>query len=228
MTKNIQTSVLLASHLFKPLNEEQLEEVRSAAKVINLTDREQLFQQGDLAEYFYLVVSGNIKLFRRSEEGNEKIVEIIQPGHTFAEAVMFMEFNRYPVNATAIGGSVLYRFNNKVYLQLLEESKELCFALFANLSLRLHELVNEIETVTLFNARLRVVQYLMNIVDVANSDKINLEIDKKIIASRLSITPETLSRIFRELADINALSVSNKSITILDVEKLQHHGKSPH
>ena len=227
MIQKIEKPELLKSHLFRPLNDDQFEQVRAATSVVSLQEREVLFRQGDVADYFYLVAEGNIKLFRQSEEGNEKVVEIIQSGHTFAEAVMFMEAKRYPVNATAIKNSLLYRFESKVYLQLLDESKELCFALFAGLSMRLHELVNEIEIVTLFNARLRVVQYLTNIVTAANSEKINLEIDKKIIASRLSITPETLSRIFRELADIKALSISNKSITILNSEKLKNYGKNP-
>ncbi len=57
---------------------------------------ELLIRQGQPAERFFLVLKGRVKLYRISTDGQEKVVEIIQAGQTFAEAVMFMQRSEYP------------------------------------------------------------------------------------------------------------------------------------
>ncbi|MCY3768802.1 MAG: Crp/Fnr family transcriptional regulator [Gammaproteobacteria bacterium] len=223
---NINKSVLLNSHLFNPLKEEQVDRVLSSTREIHLGEGNTLFRQGDKANYFYLVLEGDIKLFRISAGGNEKIIEIASKYHTFAEAVMFLEQPHYPVSAEAINASVLYRFNIRTYLELLSQSRELCFALLGDLSIRLRRMLNEIERLSLENGRFRVIQYLDEVADRSNQDSIKLHIKKKIIASRLSLTPETLSRIFKELVEEEIISISGKSITIHDRSRLKGFGQA--
>ena len=222
--QNINQSVLLGSHLFNPLNEEQLDRVVSSTREIHLNEGKILFHQGDKADYFYLVVEGDIKLFRTSEGGNEKIIEIASKHHTFAEAVMFMEQPNYPISAEAINDSVLYRFTVRTYLELLSQSHELCFVLLGDLSIRLRRMLNEIERLSLENGRFRVIHYLDELLDRRDQNPIKLTLKKKVIASRLSITPETLSRIFRELTEEKIISISGKSITIHDRARLKSFG----
>ena len=93
------------SHLFSELTESQMDRVRRHSHITDMVEGEALFFQGDNATNFYLVLSGRIKLFRISPDGKEKVVEIIEVGATFAEALMFMDQPHYPVSATAIGPS---------------------------------------------------------------------------------------------------------------------------
>lgn len=223
--QNINKSVLLNSHLFNPLNEEQLDLVIFSTREIHLDEGNTLFYQGDEANYFYLVLEGDIKLFRTSEGGNEKIIEIASKNHIFAEAVMFLEQPLYPLSAEAVNDSVLYRFKIQTYLELLSQSRELCFALLGDLSIRLSRMLNEIERLSFENGRFRVMQYLDELVGNSSHDSIKLNIKKKVIASRLSITPETLSRIFRELIEEEIISISGKSIKIHNRLRLKGRAK---
>jgi CRP-like cAMP-binding protein len=88
---------LNASHLFSELTEAQMDRVRRHSHVTDMVEGESLFFQGDNATSFYLVLSGRIKLFRISPDGKEKVVEIMEAGATFAEALMFMDQPHYPV-----------------------------------------------------------------------------------------------------------------------------------
>jgi len=97
---------LLNGPLLRPLSRDQLERIARHAVRFYLGDGESLFQQGDTAERFYLVTKGQIKLYRLSPEGNEKVIEIVTPGQTFAEALMFLNRPHYPVGATAIGSEI--------------------------------------------------------------------------------------------------------------------------
>jgi CRP-like cAMP-binding protein len=87
--------------LLSQLSQEQLERVARRAARLGLEDGQMLFSQGDPAERFYLVLSGQVRLFRLSPDGAEKVIEIAGAGETFAEALMFLNAPRYPVCAAA-------------------------------------------------------------------------------------------------------------------------------
>ena len=202
-------------HLFEPLNGEQLERISQGAHEIRLGSGEALFSQGTPAHRFFLVIEGMIKLFLLSREGDEKVIEVITPGNSFAEAVMFMEPAGYPVNAGAVGDTRLLAFENRVFLDLLDESPALTRKLLATMSRRLHALLREIDELTLHNATYRLVTYLLQ-QDRRGEGLIDLSVPKQLVASRLSIKPETLSRILARLRERGLVQIDGERITLLD------------
>ena len=221
----ISSAELRQHHLFASLGDEQLETMRKSLRVLKLADAGHLFEQGQVADRFYQVLSGQIKLYRLSPDGNERVIEVMQPGKTFAEAVMFMEQRRYPLNAQALGDTELLTFDSKVFLKILEDSPQVCFRLLADMSQRLHMRLNEIDYLTLQNASFRLVRYLLLQIPADQEDVMEVEISlntsKSIIASRLSIQPETFSRILKNLSTRGLLTVKGKSITLHNVESLR-------
>ena len=214
-------------HLFGALDDEHLAQVMRHTRGFKLQEGETLFEFGQSAERFYLVVSGQIKLFRVSEEGNEKIIEIIGPGKLFAEAVMFMQHGRYPVSAAALQASELYGFDNRMFFSMLRESNELCIKLLADLSMRLHARLNEIDNLSLQNATFRVIAYLLDLLPDprAESAIVDLSVPKQVIAARISITPETLSRILHAMNKEGIISIHGKTIMIKSVHRLREFGR---
>ena len=211
----ITKSSLSRMHLFEPLNEEQMERISQAAHEIHLGSGEALFSQGEPAHRFFLVIEGMVKLFLLSREGDEKVIEVITPGNSFAEAVMFMEPAGYPVNASAVGDTRLLAFENRVFLDLLEESPALTRKLLATMSRRLHALLQEIDVLTLHNATYRFVTYLLQ-QDRRDESRVDLSVPKQLVASRLSIKPETLSRILARLRERGLVQIDGERITLLD------------
>jgi len=208
------------------LSDEQLERVRRTARLVELVEGEHLFEHGQKAERFFVVREGRLKLYRLSPEGDEKVIEIIRPGQSFAEAVMFMEGKRYPVSAQALARSELVAFDNATFLQILRESVDTCFRVMAAMSMRLRARVNEIEALALQNATLRLVNYLLGELP-ENADEtaeIRLPAPKNVIASRLSVQPETLSRILHQLSDKGLITVHGRTITIHDIPALRRYG----
>jgi len=66
--------------LLSRLGEQQLQRVSARAVHRTLDEGQWLFRQGDPARRFYLVVEGQLRLFRLSPEGTEKVIEIVSPG----------------------------------------------------------------------------------------------------------------------------------------------------
>jgi CRP-like cAMP-binding protein len=204
---------LTESHLFSALNEAQLERVRRHAHITDMVEGESLFVQGDKANSFYLVLSGRIKLFRVSPDGKEKVVEIMEPGVCFAEALMFMDQPNYPVTATALIPSRVVVINARDFKSMLGESIETCFLLMGNMSYRLRSLIREIDALSLDTGTVRTIAYLLQQAP-ADSESFELKVAKSVIASRLSVKPETFSRILKQLHESEIVSIDGRKVTI--------------
>lgn len=201
--------------LFQRLEEKQLERAARLAAVVRLSEGESLFEQQDLADRFYVLVSGQIKLFRLSADGSEKVIEVINPGATFAEALMFMEKPTYPVGAQALKASELISIDARDFVSMLKQSVDTLLMLAGDLSQRLHGLIRELNDLSLHTGTCRVATYFIQ-QHANNDDQFDLDLPKQILASRLSIKPETLSRIFRSLTNAGLIEISGNKITILD------------
>ena len=209
---------------FTALDPRQLRLIVSGSREVRLDPGERLFDHGQPARWFFHLRSGQLKLFRSSPSGSEKIIEIIQPGETFAQAVMFMDpADGYPVSAEAIDPSVLLGFDNETMRAVLHESVDTCFRMLASLSRRLRQQVDEIEKLTLHPAVSRLAGYLVEQLPqgVHVSAGVHLSAPKNIIASRLGIQPETLSRIAARLMKDGLIRVQGQDIVLLDVEGLR-------
>ncbi|MBF1163969.1 MAG: cyclic nucleotide-binding domain-containing protein, partial [Dechloromonas agitata] len=103
--------ISLESHLahlplFAGMAASDIEHIASCSKLIHAQKGDVLFRAGDACTGFHLLVFGQVKLAFTSSQGNEKIVEIIQQGQSFGEAIMFLD-RTYIVFAQALQDSML-------------------------------------------------------------------------------------------------------------------------
>jgi CRP-like cAMP-binding protein len=210
-------------HLFAALDPADLAATLRAAVPIQLEPGEELFTMGQPARRFFVVDAGGILLYRLSPAGEEKIIEIIQSRQSFAEAVMFLDGQRYPVSARALSDSQVWGFGIEAYRALLETSPALCFKLLGRMSQKLHQLLQDIDQLSLSNARMRVAQYLLDAAPAGNPARYEVQWDtpKQVLASRLSVRPETFSRILQQLTQSGAIQVLGKTVTVLDAQRLR-------
>ena len=206
--------------LFARLDQAQFSRVLGHARRLHLDDGQSLFQQGDPASRFYLVSRGRIKLFRLAPDGNEKVIELVDPGHLFAEALMFLNRPRYPVCAQALGETEVISIDADDFLELLRESVDLCLALLADMSLRLRALIREIDDLSLHSATCRVAAFLLGQAPDGR-DEFELDVPKHVIAARLSVKPETFSRIIKNLKSRKVVEIKGSQVRLLDRAALE-------
>ena len=211
---------LTKNMLFARLDEDQLDRVSRLSARVRLQDGESLFEQGDPAERFYLVLNGHIKLYRLSPAGNEKVIEVVTPGSTFAEALMFLERPHYPVGGQALGPAEVISVDARDFADMLKESVETCFLLLGDMSQRLRGLLREIDELSLHSATCRVAAYLVNLMPEGR-ETFELPIPKQVLASRLSVKPETFSRIIKTLSDQSIIQVHGSRVEVLSPDGLK-------
>ena len=212
-------------YLFSALSDAERQRLLATAQTRRFAAGERLFSHGDAALHFYLLRSGCVKLFRLSPEGDEKIMRLIRPSETFAETILFMDPPRYPVHGEGVEAGELVALDRDTFLAILEESFPTCRAVMAQLTLRIQSHWDEIETLALQNSRYRVVHYLLGLLPSGASGQVILTLParKTVIAARVAVTPETLSRTLRALSDESLIDVADDVVTIRDVERLRRH-----
>jgi CRP-like cAMP-binding protein len=214
--------ILRGHHLFAGMSPPQLQRVFTASHVDDYEPGQVLFDRGQPAQHFYIVIEGQVNLVLYSKSGEEKIVDILGPGNSFAEAVLFMEGPVYPVSAVSASKSRVAKFQNREYLAILKQSPETCLRMLGHLSQRLHMRIREIEYLTLESATHRLVRMIEGRLppDDTGPLEINLPESRQELASRLSMKPETLSRILRHLSDAGAIVVHGRQLQVPDRRRL--------
>lgn len=209
--------------LLKPLSDTEFSQVLACSRVMTLAENDVLFERGEAIGHFFLLVTGVMKLYRLASDGDEKVIDIIQPGQTFAEAALFLGSSCYPVSASAVAPAVVVGIESQAYMQLLKNNNALCIGLLARMSQRLHWMVNEVDRLTLHNATFRLVDYLLNQAGAAQGDisEVCLMAPKHVVASRLSMKPETLSRTLKNLTNRGLIRVHDNNIELCDISRLQ-------
>lgn len=199
---------------------EEIDRIAKGTTEVRIERGDTLFRRGDPCLGFHLVVYGQIKLAFISPNGDEKVIELIGPGHSFGEALMFME-KPYIVTAQALADSLLLHVDKDVVFRELERDPRFARKMLAGLSRRLHGLVADVEAYSLRSGTERVIGYLLQ--GETQDGTLTLQANKSVIASRLNLTPEHFSRVLHTLAGKQLISVSGKDITILDVERLRNY-----
>lgn len=225
--QNTQThtrQILAHLPLFQALSDTQIDQLAAAAREKRLERGASLFRRGDAAQGFYVVVFGRIKLALPSPTGNEKVVEIIGPRQSFGEAVMFLD-RSYPVNAEALEDCLLLHIDSEIVTSLLTEDPSFARRMLAGLSLRLHSLIQDVESYSLRSSTQRVIGYLLQHCpddgDAGDAASVELPTAKQVVASRLNLTPETLSRVFHELGRSGLIVVQGRMVSIPSVQRLR-------
>jgi CRP/FNR family transcriptional regulator, dissimilatory nitrate respiration regulator len=214
--------------LFQQMNAAQIDQIASQVREKRLGKGEMLFQKGDLPNGLFVVVFGQIKLAFPSANGNEKVVDILGPKQVFGEAVMFME-RPYPVFAEAIADTLLLHVAKDVLFELIATDSTFARQMLAGMSMRLHSLIQDVESYSLRSSAQRVIGYLLQLSpnEGQGDDDIAVEVtlptSKQIIASRLNLTPETLSRIFHDLTAAKLIEVVGKQVRIHSLKHLREY-----
>jgi len=212
--------------LFSAMSPEDLRQIAETTREKRLHKGEMLFQRGDTPKGFYYVIFGQVKLAFSSPQGNEKVVEILGPHQSFGEAVMFMDRD-YPVFAEALNDTLLLHVAREAVMDQIDHDPGFARRMLAGMAIRLHSMVRDVESYSLRSSTQRVIGYLLQQAHDEPCQEtrpvIELPTSKQNIASRLNLTPETLSRIFNDLSTHGLITVQGKQITLHDLDKLRHY-----
>ncbi len=218
-------SLLRQTALFGNLEDAVLGAFLNKATIRTVSHGEVLFVQGDPAHAFFFVLHGWVKLFRLTPAGDEAIVAIFTRGQSFAEAAVFAG-KTFPVSAEAVSDGQLLSIPAETLLNLIRLNPEVGLSMLASTSMHLHNLVQQIEQLKAHTGAQRIAEFLVSLCQMdVGPCRVGLPYDKALIAGRLGMKPESLSRAFARLRDLG-VSVEQSSVDIPDVARLREYAES--
>ena len=222
----IKTSAFLSKlALFHEATDEELERLAAGTAELRLPKGHMVCRRGDPCLGLHVVVYGQVKLAFVSPQGSEKVIDIVGPGMSFGEALMFTD-RPYVVYAQTLVDSMLLHVSKDAIDAEIARDPKLARRMIAGLSQRLHGLVQDVEAYSLRSGIQRVIGYLLRDVDEHGGDPvepmtITLEVNKGVIASRLNLTAEHFSRVLAELVHEGLIEVHGAQIVILDASRIR-------
>jgi CRP-like cAMP-binding protein len=208
------------SILLRSLPDEVVQTLLSTASVRHHDRGATLFLQGEPATGIYIVMDGWVKLYRIAPSGAEAVVSVFAPGDSFGEAVALTK-SPYPVAAEAASECSVMRIDVDAILWLVRDRPELAVAILASTFMHLHRLVAQIEQLKAQTGAQRVAEFLLELTPCeAGACEVNLPYDKVLIAGRLGMKPESLSRAFARLRD-HGVTIRHSTASISDVAALR-------
>jgi CRP/FNR family transcriptional regulator, dissimilatory nitrate respiration regulator len=222
--------VLSRLPLFSQVAPDLLVGLSSAVQQVRLGRGDVLFHQGQPCTGFFVVLRGQMKLAITSAEGQEKVLEIIGPGESFAEAALFAG-RPYPVASTALVATDLLAIPGQPIFELIDGDPLLARRMLAGLSIRLHTLVADLGSLALHTGTQRVIGFLLGEVRPTDDEsgsaggaaRVRLPVGKAVLASRLNLTPETFSRVLRLLAEQGLVTVEGRDVALHDLARLAEY-----
>ncbi|WP_085032651.1 Crp/Fnr family transcriptional regulator [Ensifer aridi] len=213
-------ATLIRSRFFGRLPQSTFEDVLNSASVSAYEERDVLFRQDESINDVFFVLSGLVRLCRLGKDGREADVALFPEGEMFAETAMFLR-QRATASAVAAKRSVIARVNGGKLQQLAATDHEVAQALIEHLCYRGKMTEDLLAEDRLLTATQRVANFILSHCP-EDSTSFRLPFQKNILAGKLGLAPEALSRAFSTLRQ-SGVTVRGRLIEIHDRHALERY-----
>lgn len=216
-------ATLRRSRIFSALSVVDLAAVADGCSLRSLQKGEMLFREGEKSEGFYVLQTGGISVYKVTPDGREQIICVFRPPESFAE-VTLATVETYPANAIALETSQVVVVNRARFRDLVRRQPELALHMLGAMSLHLKHLVQSLQDIKGLQIEHRLADWLLRQSPAAAAGcpvLVELPVTKKVLASQLNVTSETLSRTFARFRREGLVHVQGASIRIIDGEGLR-------
>jgi CRP-like cAMP-binding protein len=198
------------TELFKGMSEDALESLAAKGKQRRFEQGDTLFVEGTKGSEFFLLMEGDVRLYKTSPEGQEIVLRIIRPGEIFAEVVIF-EDTTYPASAAALSAGSIFAIGRASFAELLDDTR------FRNefitmLMKKQRYLTERILYLTTYAVEERFFRFLLEHYGTGGVYRVDMA--KKDIASAIGTIPETLSRLINRLKGLGVLLWEGNTLTV--------------
>ena len=217
--------IIKRTPLLMDLPSDDLKGLLDQSHVTDYPRNKMLFLRGEPAEHIYLLLEGWVKVYRDTQEGEQTVIGILKPGETVAEAAIFLGRD-YPASAEVVSDAKLLEIPSSHFLNLIREDGNIGIRMLGTLSQRMRGLVLHIEQIQARSTPQRLGEFLLGLCrEKEGSVVLDLPYDKSLVAARLGMKPESLSRALAKLR-VYEVKTTGHQIELGDIAKLRAFCKS--
>ena len=178
---------------------------------MTFTRNEEIFGEGEPADYLYKVVSGTVRCYRVLDDGRRQIAAFHLPGDMFG-----MELgDEHRCSAEAIGSVTVQVFKRSVVLALADRDGEASRQIWQMTARELQRSQDHM-LLLIKSAEERLASFLIEMNSrLSARNEVNLPMSRQDIADYLGLTIETVSRMFTQLENASTIGLSGSRRIVL-------------
>lgn len=209
--------------IFADLSEEELRALTRRTVTRQVHSGESIFREGDPCQGFFVIESGEVKLFKTASSGREQILTVDRSGDSVAEIPVF-DGGPYPASATALVDSVLLFISKRDFRTVVLEHPEVGLKVLKAVGRRLRRLIGLIEELSFTTVRTRLIMQLVRLGRTEGQPtergiEFRLPSNQE-FASQIGTVRELVSRNISRLQVEGLLRLDGKQVIVPDLDAL--------
>jgi CRP/FNR family transcriptional regulator, nitrogen oxide reductase regulator len=211
--------------MFKRLSQNDRQHLAGVSRLKPYAKGERVFEEGDPSDFFYVVVSGRVKIVKMTAAGKDVILEIFATGDPFG-AVAAYEGRPFPASAIALEETVCLLTPRGEFFSLLEQHPSLVRGLLLGLTQRLVELTNRLAEMTGGRVEARFARLFLKLGDSmgrasAGGTVIPMGLSRQELADLTGTTIETAIRIMSRWGKDEIVRTDKDGFVLQDKDALE-------
>ena len=210
--------------LFRSMSEAEIEAILRPARTLRIRQGEAVFQQGDAACHFYLLLEGRLKVLQVTEDGNQIVVRIVNPGELFGIAKALRRPD-YPGTATAAVESTALAWSSSLWEDMTGRHPALTTNALHMVARHMQELHSRIREFSTEDVQSRMAHALVRLTmqagrHTADGILIDFPVTRQDIAEMIGTTVPTVSRMLNNWAERGLVEIGRLRIVVREPRKL--------
>lgn len=224
MTANIPRSLIKNLQLFRAVSDADLDAVLAIAQAIRLNAGDAVFQQGQSADSFFILLHGHLKVMQTTAEGDQVMVRYVIPGEVFGIAKA-MHRPRYPASCLAVTESIVLSWPSAEWDRFISGNPQFAANALLTVGQRLHDAHARIKELSTEEVEQRVARCILRLVDSSGEETqegiaINFPITRQEIAEMTGTTLHTVSRLLSAWKERGLVETGRKRVTVRRIDDL--------
>lgn len=178
-----------------------------------------IIDSGDKVEAIYLILNGKIEISKEYDDTRKNIVNILESGEIFAEAMALSTNKISQITAISLSKSEILKINIKyIFDNNLEKNKNIFIEnLLKIISDKNKFLSMKNDILSQKSLRSKIILYLEYMSNMQKSEKINIPYSRDKLAEFISADRSALSRELNRLAKEKMIELNGNKINIIDI-----------
>ncbi|MCF6181777.1 cyclic nucleotide-binding domain-containing protein [Lutibacter sp.] len=213
------------SHLYqkpdKLLIHKELNKILSVKKLYHFNPNETIYCAGNKSNHIFLIKNGTVKTYETDNNGKEFIISFFTSEQYFGYT-SFIKNKPHCENAKAVTSTFIYKISREEILTAIQKNNKILYNFMDVIVNDLIKLKKQIILLAYASVRKKTAEtlgYFNHNFPIKNGTTIT--INRTDLADSIGIAKETLIRTLHDFKNEKLISLTKKSVTILDEKKLK-------
>lgn len=217
--------ILLKSPIFRGVDQETIRELLQTTnyKIETYDKNDLVVSRGTLCNHFYIVIAGSVRADIVDDSGKVIKIDTINTGDYLAPAFLFAERNRFPVDVTATEHTEIMAIGKESFVRILQLNATVLTNFLRIISNRSQFLSQKLMFHMFKTIKSKLAAFILEHSDNGKRKEITLKETQQELADFFGVSRPALARGLAELADEGIIESRNKTIHIINTDKLRNY-----